>query len=58
MRKTCEAIEGQCGCSRPYFQEPGDRGLCCICERDARMVALHGSEWRSVVLAAIRRASS
>ena len=44
--KTCD------GCGRTYQPESeGDRGLCCICERDARMEAADGPEWREHIAA-------
>lgn len=43
-------IEGRCSCGRLYFLEPqGDRGLCCICERDARMTVALGVNWRKLI---------
>ena len=44
--------ESVCTCGRPYYIEAvGDRGLCCICERDARMIAVLGARWRRALLA-------
>lgn len=38
-------------CNRTYTLEPiGDRGFCCVCERDAKYEALYGPDWRRVVL--------
>jgi hypothetical protein len=40
------------GCGRTYEPESeGDRGRCCICERDARMEAADGPDWREHIAA-------
>lgn len=40
----------RCACGRDYFTEKvGENGKCCICNRDARMVARLGNDWRSIL---------
>lgn len=43
--------EGTCRkCGRLYYLEAtGDRGLCCICERDCRYERLYGPDWVKII---------